>query len=208
MQTIHVSADFPLNRWVLIVVVMMAIVFTLPVFAGEESSNAIWECVRGWVVKLLPDVVTGVVAGVVTVMLAARMGLRNFREGMLHNKKAEIYERLLAALHTQKEAYDAIFRNNVFGMKYGKCLISPEDESKEKERAEQAKKEWFSAISAAELYLPPESVNALRAAREKANKAIGKDGTDIDMMLERSTQLEKLVEDVKKQARKDIGVRK
>ena len=207
----------PLPRWILFAVLLAAI-SALPAFAEEESSGITWiTWVLMWVTRLLPDVVVGVVAGVVTVLLAAWQGFKNFRKGMRHNKKAEIYERLLAALNAQRDAYNAVIGMHECDMlHHSPRTEQQEQERKERERekdkeAEKAHEDWSRAIAVAKLYLPPKSVNALRGLREEAGKKIGesgakadKTGDQIGYMRDKVSLLGKLAEEVQKQAEKDL----
>ena len=206
MQTIHVSPDFSLNRWILFAV-LLAVVVALPAFA-EESSGAIFE----WCEVLLDAIVS-----VGTLLFAAWLAYWNFRKGMRHNKKAEIYERLLAALNAQRDAHSA-----VIGMLESDMLRSfsltkqQEQERKERERekdkeAEKAHEDWSRAIAVAKLYLPLKSVNALRELRKETGKKIGeseaeavKTNDQIGYMRDKVDLLGKLAEEVQKQAEKDL----
>ena len=198
MQTIHVSPEFSLNRWIFIVV--LAVIFVLPAFAEEKSSGTVLECVF----EILSDIgigpITGMMTGGATIWLTAWLGLKNFRKGMQHNKKAEIYERLLSALFSEMSVFDTIVADmrKVYP-------LSSKDRQEEQKKLEKAKDEWFAAISIAELYFSQKSVQDLRDSRKEVDKKIREYRSQNGEP--EGNILCSLVQTVKEQARKDIGLK-
>ena len=156
MQTI--PSEFPLNRWILIVAIMLTVVFVLPVYAEGLSVHAEeermvpklwWKSVLRVLSEVVVGAVIGIATGVVTVRCGARLGLKNFRVGMQHNKKAEMYERLLEALFAEKDALSAFIPTSIYAKE-----LSKEQEQIENKKLKKAQEQWGRAITVAKLYLP------------------------------------------------------
>ena len=158
--------EFPLNRWILIVAIMLAVVLALPVSVELLSVYAEedWIIPKSWwesVLRVLSDAVVGamagIVVGVVTVWCGARLGLQNFHKGMQHNKKARIYERILEALFAEKDALSSYMR-----IAHALQDLPIERQQEQKQKEERAREEWGRAIAVAALYLSPKSMETLR----------------------------------------------
>ena len=211
MQTIPsvqtIPSEFPLNRWILIVAVMLAVIFVLPVYAEVLSVHAEEERIvpKLWwksVLRVLSEVVVGAVigiaAGVVTVWCGAWLGLKNFRVGMQHNKKAEMYERILEALFAEKDALCALMPTSINAKE-----LSKKEEQIENQKVKRAQEEWGRAITVAKLYLPPESVKTLCKYRKEISEAVKEGGFPCAIIFE----IDSVVEKVQQQAEADLGTK-
>ena len=201
MQTI--SSEFPLNRWILIVAIMLAVVFVLPVYAETLSVHAEeeqivpkswWESVRKILSEAAVGAVVGIVTGVVTVWFGARQGLKNFRVGMQHNKKAGVYERLLEALFAEKDALRALTPMSAYAKE-----LSEKEEQIENQKAKKAAEEWGRAITVAKLYLPPKSVEILHQYRKEMGDQFEEGGYPYVI-----SEIDSVVEKVQQQAAADL----